>query len=159
MLREVQSKIYMKLENNSAEFILKTDFQKLINNRIEVLRLKLLDFTRRNPLISTKFSDRSNSFLRIVDSVPELLLQSLLNNDMRIVPLPDLGTEPKDEKSREFQDTLAEARINDEDYLSSLEAINQESDEAPDLLVRAERQLKDRLRQKLNMPLLSLIHI
>lgn len=153
MLREVQSKIYMKLENNSAEFILKTDFQKLINNRIEVLRLKLLDFTRRNPLISTKFSDRSNSFLRIVDSVPELLLQSLLNNDMRIVPLPDLGTEPKDEKSREFQDTLAEARINDEDYLSSLEAINQESDEAPDLLVRAERQLKDRLRQKLNMPL------
>ena len=72
---------------------------------------------------------------------------------MRIVPLPDLGTEPKDEKSREFQDTLAEARINDEDYLSSLEAINQESDEAPDLLVRAERQLKDRLRQKLNMPL------
>ena len=84
MLREVQSKIYMKLENNSAEFILKTDFQKLINNRIEVLRLKLLDFTRRNPLISTKFSDRSNSFLRIVDSVPELLLQSLLNNGVSL---------------------------------------------------------------------------
>lgn len=143
----------MELENNSLEFILKTDFQKLINNRIEVLRLKLLDFTRRNPLVSTKFSDRSNSFLRIVDSVPELLLQSLLNQDMRIVSLPDLGTEPEDEKSREFQDSFAEARINDEDYLSSLEAINQESDEALNLLVRIERQLKDRLRQKLNMPL------
>ncbi|WPY00047.1 Putative helicase domain protein (plasmid) [Candidatus Megaera polyxenophila] len=142
----------MELQNNSVEFTLKRDFQKLINKRIEVLRLKLLDFTRRNPLISTKFSDRSNSFLRIVDCVPELLLQFLLDNDMRVVSLPSLGIEPEDEKSREFQDALTEARINDEVYLNSLEAINQESDEAPELLAQTERQLKDRVRQKLNMP-------
>ncbi len=124
----------------------------LVNSKIDRLRPKLLDLSRRNPLISTKFSDRSNSLVRIVDEVPEFLLQSLLANEMRIVSLPNLGTNPPDEQSREFQDALAEARINDEVYIAQLDKIDQESDDAPNLFAQFEHELKDRLRTRLNMP-------
>ncbi len=128
------------------------EFTKLISSRIETLRPKLLDFTRRNPLISTKFSDRSNSLVRIVDEIPEQLLFSIIEGEMRIVPLPDLGTDPKDELVREFQSALAEARLNDEIYLKQLDEIDEQSDDAPDLLAKSERKLKDRLREVLGMP-------
>ena len=127
------------------------DRSKLINKRIEALRPKLLDLTRRNPLISTKFSERSNSLIRIVDEVPDLLLQSITSNAMRIIPLPDLKIDPTDENTLEFQTALMEARLNDETYLTRLDEIDQESDEAATLFAKAERQLKDRLREKLNM--------
>ena len=126
---------------------------KLIQKRIDVLRPKLLDLTRRNPLISTKFSERSNSLIRIVDEVPELILESIISDEMRNVPLPDLKVDPKDEHTREFQSSLAEARLNDEIYSTRLDKIDQDSDESPNLLAQAERQLKDRLRERLNMPL------
>lgn len=125
---------------------------KLISDRINILRPKLLDLTRRNPLISTKFSERSNSLIRIVDEIPELLLKSLISCQMRIVPLPDLGTDPSDEQTSIFQNSLAEARLNDEIYLSKLDEIDSESDEAPNLLAQTERELKDRLREQLNLP-------
>lgn len=125
---------------------------KLISDRINILRPKLLDLTRRNPLISTKFSERSNSLVRIVDEVPELLLQSLISSEMRIVPLPDLGTDPSDEQTQMFQNALAEARINDVFYLNKLDEIDPESDDAPNLFAQEERQLKDRIREQLNIP-------
>ncbi|KTD67186.1 hypothetical protein Lste_3392 [Legionella steelei] len=128
------------------------DRAKLIADRINTLRPKLLDLTRRNPLISTKFSERSNSLIRIVDEVPELLLKSIISCEMRIVPLPDLGTDPSDEQTSIFQSSLADARLNDEIYLSKLDEIDSESDEAPNLLAQAERQLKDRIREQLNLP-------
>ena len=74
----------------------------LINARINHLRPKLLDVTRRNPLISTKFSERSNSLIRVVDEVPELILESIVSDEMRIVPLPDLKVDPKDEHTIEL---------------------------------------------------------
>ncbi len=129
------------------------ELAKIICSRIDKLRPKLLDMTRRNPLISTKFSERSNSLIRIVDEVPELLLADISAGDMRIISLPDLETTPKDESTREFQSALAEAKLNDEIYANSLNAIEQEKDDAPNLLAQAERKLKDRLRKNLGMPL------
>jgi len=129
-----------------------TSYSKLICDRIAALRPKLLDLTNRNPLIATKFSDRSNSLVRIVDEVPELLFQQILSKTMNIIPLPDLGTDPADEKTRKFQNALAEARLNDQTYLDSLDEIDQECDDAPNLLAQAERHLKDRLREDLKFP-------
>ena len=45
----------------------------LINSRIEHLRPKLLDLTRRNPLLSTRFSEKSNSHIRVIDELPNVL--------------------------------------------------------------------------------------
>jgi very-short-patch-repair endonuclease len=126
---------------------------KLINDRITILQQKLLDLTKRNPLISTKLLERPNSFIRIVDEIPELLFKSITSNQMKITPLPDLEIDPIDERTRKFQNALSEARLNDEIYLSKLDEIDKENDEDPNLLAEAERQLKDRLREKLDMPI------
>ena len=62
-----------------------------INRIINSLRSKTLDLTRRNPLISTKFSERLNSPIRIIGSVPlEELFGGVLkskNQKIKIIPL------------------------------------------------------------------------
>mgnify|MGYP005645207653 CR=1 FL=1 len=61
----------------------------LINQRIEAIRPKLLDLSRRNPLISTSFSIRSNSHIRVVDEQPEFLFNTLKNSEkLRLASLP-----------------------------------------------------------------------
>lgn len=125
---------------------------KIICARIEKLRSKLLDMTRRNPLISTKFSDRSTSVIRIIDQVPELLFNSLSLQKMRIVSLPDLSSDPKDENTRAFQEALARAKETDKVYLSVLKSINHGNEDASNLLDMEERKLKDRLRAQANLP-------
>jgi hypothetical protein len=42
----------------------------LVKQKIEALRPKLLDLSRRNPLISVNLSPRSNSYVRVVDELP-----------------------------------------------------------------------------------------
>lgn len=68
----------------------KTDeLQELVHTKIENLRPKLLDLSRRNPLLSTKLGPRSNSHIRAVDELPDVLFYKLKNGqDMSMVPLP-----------------------------------------------------------------------
>ena len=47
----------------------------IVSKRIDNLRIKLLDLTRRNPLISTKFSEKYNSLIRVIDEVPDMILE------------------------------------------------------------------------------------
>ncbi len=129
------------------------EIQELIRNKIENLRLKLLDLGRRNPLISTKFSPRSNSIFRAVDELPDVISYYLgCQKTMRFIPLPPLDKDPRDEQSREFQGAFANARLTDEIYLSALDEIDSSSDAALDQNYKLERELKDRVRELLNMP-------
>jgi hypothetical protein len=131
-----------------------TGLKELIDQRIAALRPKLLDLTKRNPLLSTRFSDRSNTIVRIVDEVPSFLFNKMCTGEkMKIVPLPDLELEPKDESTREFQSALSDARLHDPLYLAQLDEIDQQSAEAPNLLAKTDRDLKDRLRKTLGLPL------
>lgn len=130
----------------------KNELVELINARIEKLRPKLLDLTRRNPLISTKFSDKSHAYVRVVDELPQILFNKITDGSMTFISLPDLLEDPKDEKSREFLDALSQARITDEGYLSAIQAIDQNTEEASDRLAALDRELKDRLRESLGMP-------
>ncbi|MFI4983571.1 MAG: DUF4011 domain-containing protein [Rickettsiales bacterium] len=135
------------VEDNKNENIV-----KLIKSRIENLRPKLLDLTRRNPLLSVKYSDRSNSYIRVVDEVLSALFARLSSGEIKIVPLPALEEDPKDELSREFLDALAEARLTDLLYLKALDEINQDDKDSANLLSLTDRGLKDRLREQLTMP-------
>jgi len=100
----------------------KEELADFIRTRVETLRPKLLDLSRRNPLISTKLSPRSASLLRVVDELPEVLRFKLSSQiAMELAPLPPLDDDPRDEQSVEFQDALAKARFYDEGYLSALE--------------------------------------
>lgn len=128
------------------------ELQEFVRSRIEGLRPKLLDLSRRNPLISTKFSPRSTSYIRVVDELPDVLWYSLENEkNMRFVPLPPLDDDPRDEQTTVFQDALAEARLTDEKYLTAVDAIDPDSDTALEQNRELERALKDRVRELLGM--------
>ena len=129
------------------------EIQELIRARIESLRPKLLDLSRRNPLISTKFSPRSNSYIRVVDELPDVLWFHLGSGQkMRFMPLPRLEEDPRDEQTTEFQDALANARLTDEAYLVAVDEIDPYSEGALEQNQRLERELRDRVRELLGMP-------
>ena len=127
------------------------DLLELITSKIEKIRPKLLDLSRRNPLLSTKFSERYHSQVRVVDELPQVLFNQLMEGKMYFEPLPPLEKDPKDENTVEFQNALADARITDKIYIKILDKIDQDADDSADQLAVAERDLKDRLRVKLNM--------
>jgi hypothetical protein len=129
------------------------DLQALIQNRIEKLRPKLLDLSRRNPLISTSLAQRSNSVIRVVDELPDDLVQRILNEgEMRFISLPALEEDPRDEKSKAFQNALSNALRSDETFLAAMEALDAKSDKAIEEGRRLERELRDRIRADLGMP-------
>lgn len=143
----------MPTSDDSTEREQDYELTVVVREKIENLRPKLLDLTRRNPLISTKFPARSNSHLRVVDELPDVLFFNLVNaQKMRLIPLPPLDEDPRDELNREFQDALSNARFTDEEYLAGLEKVDQNSEDAGDKTRRLERELRDRLRETRGMP-------
>lgn len=126
--------------------------QELVNARIENLRPKLLDLSRRNPLISTKLGPRSNSHLRAVDELPDILFFKLNNGQsMDFVPLPSVEDDPRDEQNSEFREAVINARLTDEAYLAAMEAVDCDSDDYLDKTRGIERQLKDRVRAEFGL--------
>ncbi|MCS3731363.1 DUF4011 domain-containing protein [Bradyrhizobium betae] len=124
----------------------------LVRTRIENLRPKLLDLSRRNPLISTKLGPRSNSHLRAVDELPDVLFFKLCNGDqLQFVPLPPIDEDPRDEQTATFRDALINARLTDDAYVAAMEAVDRDGDDYLDKTRAAERDLRDRLRQQLGM--------
>jgi hypothetical protein len=131
----------------------KQDLDELVRQKVEGLRPKLLDLSRRNPLISTKLSPRSNSHIRIVDELPDVLFYNLSNNqEMRLMPLPPLEDDPRDEQTDAFSDAVSNGRLIDEAYLAEAEKISPSADDYTSQSRELERRLKDRVREHLGMP-------
>lgn len=131
------------------------DFSGLINQRIEVMRQKLQDTSRRNPLINNVLKASTASFIRIVDEKPQSIFDHLMQHERKMVlsPLPPVDIDPPDEETTEFKNAFLNAQLTDEAYLKIIEKIDFEYDEqSPDKQENAERALKDRLRESLEMP-------
>jgi len=125
----------------------------LVGGRIEQLRKRLLDFSRRNPLVHVAFRSTSSSFIRVVDELPDLLRLSLTNeSECVLAPLPPIAEDPKDELSEKFLDELFLARREDPIYLAAMDALDPNDPAAIDKERQLERELKDRLREKLGLP-------
>lgn len=136
------------VENNPRQ----EDFVRLLKDRIENLRVKLLDLSRRNPLVSARLGRRAGSFVQIVDEMPDVLLAKLAGgSSMRFVSLPSLDDDPRDEQTREFRNALSEARLVDEAYLEQLQQLDPDLEGALDRGEKIERDLKDRVRDRLGM--------
>ncbi|MDX2103413.1 MAG: DUF4011 domain-containing protein [Alphaproteobacteria bacterium] len=130
-----------------------TELQNLVQQKIEHLRPKLLDLSRRNPLIATKLSPRSNTYIRVVDELPAFIFQTLQSGqEMRLIPLPDIQEDPRDEQSEAFRDALKNAQLTDEIYLKNLELVAPDASDYIDRTRQIERALKDRIRLDLRMP-------
>ncbi|MEP3629187.1 MAG: DUF4011 domain-containing protein [Hyphomicrobiales bacterium] len=130
------------------------DLESFIKEKIEEIRPRLLDLTKRNPLISARLNGSNTNSVRFVDELPDELLFSLTyNQTMQIVPLPSLDEDPADENTEEFKNAFSNALLTDERYLEGVRKL--EGDDTSTQLNDAEeveRALKDRLREKLEMP-------
>jgi very-short-patch-repair endonuclease len=127
------------------------DLADLVKQRIESLRPKLLDLSKRNPLIATKLG--SSSHVRVVDELPDILFYKINNGDeMCMASLPAIGDDPRDEQTRDFREALINARLTDERYLSEMDAVDRDADDYTDHARQIERSLKDRVRKVLGLP-------
>ena len=124
----------------------------LVGERIEQLRKRLLDFSRRNPLMHVTFRATSSSLIRVVDELPDMLRLALSEGEMRLAPLPPVDEDPRDEQTDRFLDALFLARREDEAYLAAMEVVDQNDSKALDKERQIERDLKDRLREIIGMP-------
>jgi hypothetical protein len=119
--------------------------------RIAELRMRLLDLTNSNRLLNYKFSDRSRRQVRLVDELPDELMERLEDSKrLAFKPLPELDDEPKDERDDAFLVALEQATRSDEEYLAALDKLG--DDEDGEGARRADRLLRDRVRKTLRMP-------
>ena len=110
-----------KLEMTNAKILATEEYDEAhMLTATDQLRRKLLDISRRNNLINFRQTDNNRRVLRVVDEVPSKLLEKLINSEMQFQPLPDIGEEPADEKTDEFNIALTAGMSTDEDYLSAL---------------------------------------
>lgn len=127
----------------------------LVNQRIEALRPKLLDTTRRNPLIQNTLTGRASSYVALVDEKPQNILKLLSDGaSLRIVPLPPLSEDHlPDEGTTEFLRAFENAQQQDDQYIEAVTRLDFENDDrAFDKQVKLDRDLKDKVRTALDLP-------
>ena len=124
-----------------------------VRERVENCRDKLLDITKRNRLISFKHSEKSNREIRIVNVQPKALYGTLLEErKLAFRALPDEELSPPEERTPEFLMKFEQAELS-EDYCKIIEDIENEGrGDAPDLIKRAEQDLKNKVREALGLP-------
>ncbi|WP_127600249.1 DUF4011 domain-containing protein [Nitratireductor alexandrii] len=150
------------LEMNGGSLVMATpedavdkagEISQLVNEKIEDLRLRLLDLTARNPLIRVRLSHASNSYVRVVDELPDVLFFRLSESRaMQFAPLPPLEEDPPDEQTRDFLDAVSLARATDETYRASLDKLDPNGTDYLDKSRKLERALKDRVRELAGLP-------
>ena len=114
-------------------------------DKLNVFKSRVLDLTRRNSLINSRFSSRGKKHFRIIDEIPQKVYEKLSQSSMSFNHLPPLDTDPRDEQTDEFRDRLSIALLTDEEYLEGTE--NASEDESRVFL----RELKNRIREDLGM--------
>ena len=125
-----------------------SDLIRLVNDRIEARRPRLLDTSRRNPRGNNVLTARTASYVSIVDEKPDNIAQDLDSGSvMFIQPLPLMDEDNlPDEKTPEFKAAFEAAKQIDEKYLSDINEIDFDLDErAFEKEVSVERQLTSRL--------------
>ncbi len=145
-----------RMDHEINEFEKSADIdQEFMSARYREMREKLLDFSRRNPLINFNHSESGVGYVRIVDELPEILLSKLVRGSMSFKPLPDTESDPPDELDSAFQGRVRELRLTDAAYLNLLgdeELRNTDPTAFEDAIAVAERALKDQVRVELNLP-------
>ena len=119
---------------------------------LRLLRLKLLDLTKRNSLVSFKMNRRSNKFIRIIDELPNELHKKIQNESiLKLIGLPLPEEHPIDENNPEFISNLEQMRSDDETYKKKILELGSAEDGSSKEYLKIERDLKDLVREKLGM--------
>ncbi|WP_374576430.1 DUF4011 domain-containing protein [Phenylobacterium sp.] len=128
--------------------------RRFMLNTLEKLRDKLIDISKRNPLIAFKHSERGATFVRVVDELPNELCKSLQAGGMGFDPLPNPDQEPADQTTPAFKLAMEKARLTDQAYLEGLAKLGADvkDEEAAQKL---EQDLIARVRESLGLPKLA----
>ena len=127
------------------------DILDFVKEKINELRLKLLDLTNRNPLLNFRHSEKSLTQIRIIDELPDFLFGEILKGTrLAFKSLPEPGNEPSDEETDEFRIEFRTAVITDEKYLNEIKEL-EDQDDSFDEIAKSERNLKDRIRKKIGL--------
>jgi len=125
---------------------------EVAESAIRSLRMKLLDLSARNRLLNFKHSDRARGHIRVIDELPDVLMEKLLaGRNLRFCALPEPEDEPKDEDADVFLMALEQARETDEIYRAEIVEIADNDPNSRDAR-HIERALKDRVREALGLP-------
>ena len=127
---------------------------KLAKENIKKLRQKILEgsTTNRNKLINFKHNDKLRTQVRIVDEIPNEIFKGLIDGKTySFKSLPEEEKEPKDEKTPEFKTEYEIAQKEDEVYLKLIEKMGDDYDASSKESLQIERDLKDRVRKKLDL--------
>ena len=121
---------------------------------IQQLRLRLLDLTARNPLISFDHGSRaaSRAHVRVVNvGLNDIYKRLIEPKPVLLRALPPMQAEPHDEATSVFLSALDLARQTDNDYAQAIDALSpEEATSAKAGLF--ERKLRDKVRAELGMP-------
>ncbi|MHA6345753.1 DUF4011 domain-containing protein [Roseivivax sp. CAU 1761] len=129
------------------------EIESVVRARVEHLRARLLDSSRRNPLIQVPFRKNSSSLIRFVDELPDVLAERLSSQiSMRLAALPPIDEPLPDESTDAFLDALEIARTSDVAYLAASAELDPTDPDYAQKEIELERELKDRVREELGLP-------
>lgn len=126
--------------------------RKAASFSIEDLRIRLLDTSARNSLISFRHSERSRTHARVINTTPNAIYEALVDGRaLRFRSLPSPDGEPQDERTDDFLAALEAARNSDEEYRTAMDALA-DDDAGSALAAKIDRKLRDKVRVELNLP-------
>ncbi len=128
--------------------------QQRLANLYEQLRLKLLDLSKKNRMLSYSLGARSKRHLQIIDEVLEEVYKKLVEAEasLRIIPLDEPDDRPPEERTEDFIAALQQAEVSDIEYLTKLEVLENQGRDDEIALGRLERELRDTIRSQLGLP-------
>ena len=127
--------------------------QSFVKECVEKYRSRLLDTSKRNSLISFNHSERSRQHIRIIDELPDFLYGEFLDGKtLTFLPLPEEDQIPPDEKTPTFRRRLEQAKLTDEAYIEAIDNVNEDEEGALDTIKQIERDLRNKIREELNLP-------
>lgn len=125
-----------------------------INDIIEKSRSKVLDLSRRNPLINNTIK-QNGAYIRIIDEKPQQLYETLFNDKKLILEsLPEIEEDNlPDEQTQDFKLAYSNLQKTDDEYIKKISSIDFNNDEsALQKEIQINRDLKDQVRKELELP-------
>jgi hypothetical protein len=128
--------------------------QQRLTKLYEQLRLKLLDLSKKNPMLNYRLGARSKRHLQIVDEVLEEAYRKLVGEDvaLKIAFLQEPDDIPPEERTEDYISALEHAKVSDIEYLTELEALEQAERDDEIALAAIERGLRSKVRAQLGLP-------
>ena len=92
-----------------------------ILRKVEKYRRKLIDVSKRNPLFSFKFKEKSKTHLGIIDEIPDFVLTKLAQGkELTFEYIPNPNDIPKNELTDKYYEILETERLTNKDYLTNI---------------------------------------